>query len=78
MTRVSENIPEFSVYFWFSEDFWKLLKMSEVVLTTFEHFQSFFKGSWLKDQEHIRDTIQEVLENRQMADTCVYNNCKHM
>ena len=71
MTRVSENIPEFSVYFWFSEDFWKLLKMSEVVLTTFEHFRSFFKGSWLKDQEHIRDTIQEVLENRQIADACL-------
>lgn len=71
MTRVSENIPEFSVYFWFSEDFWKLLKMSEVVLTTFEHFWSFFKGSWLTDQEHIRDTIQEVLENRQIADMCL-------
>ena len=45
--------------------------MSEAVLTTFEHFRSFFKGSWLKDQEHIRDTIQEVLENRQIADMCL-------
>ena len=45
MTGISENVPATSKdFWWFSEDFWTLPKVSkEEVPLSFEHFRSYLK-----------------------------------
>ena len=46
MPAISENVPATCKdFWWFSEDFWMLPKVSKEVPLSFEHFQSYLKDN---------------------------------